>query len=251
MPKIYQPQVICEIGLNHFGDESYADKYIDGLLKSAPDGITFLARETDFYKGKFKNWFLPDKYYRKAAKRIKSAGVKFGMSICDIEKINFFEEIKADFYKIVGKDINNFELVRAMLKTNKSVFISTGIADDKQIRKFINLSKNYTSKITLIQTQLNYETDQVNLKAISLMKKKFGLPVAFGLHAVNPNVLYTALGFEPSAVFLYIKGNRRVAHGDEEHAISLKDYPVILSNLRELPRTIGTGQKVKMKSIFK
>ena len=83
------------------------------------------------------------------------------------------------------------------------------------------------------------------------MKKKFKLPVSFGLHSENFNVLYAAIGFEPDAILFYVKGEKDIIHKDERNAVRLSKCPEIFYNLRELPLALGSGKKIKMESKLK
>lgn len=240
--------IICEIGQNHCGDTKYADQYIEALLKVPPDAITFQLREKKYYQeGIGAGFALPDNYYKKTAAQLRKNDVKFGMAICDPDRVEFCERIGVDFYKTLGKDIKNLDLIIKLLKTGKKIFVSTGMSDMKEISAFLAKVKKFKSQITLIHTQMTHSLDEVNLKAISALKRKFNLPVAFGIHAPNIRVLYVVLGFEPSDIFFYVKGGKKGAnHRDNEHAVSLVDYPEVMINLRELARTIGKEEKLKM-----
>ena len=63
--------IIAEIGLNHFGQQHIIDNYLDVLIQTSVDGITFQIREESYYekKSKFK---LSDDEYRRIGKVIKS-----------------------------------------------------------------------------------------------------------------------------------------------------------------------------------
>jgi sialic acid synthase SpsE len=89
------------------------------------------------------------------------------------------------------------------------------------------------------------------LNAIPLLRKKFKLNVAYGNHAENTNVLYIALAFEPSDLLFYVKGNKSKNHPDESHAIKLDLLDVLIPNLRNLPKALGKGVKLKMKPKIK
>lgn len=240
--------IITEVGLNHCGDIDYADEYIQALLAVPPDGLTFQIREVEFYQNKSgMNLILPDSYYQKIVPKIKKAGVKFGMAIADPDKIGFYDRLGTDFYKVIRSDINNYKLVGKLLDTGRHIFVSTGMAGMKEISAFVTNFKRYKSQITLIHTQLTHLLTEVNLKAIVSLKQKFNLPVAFGSHCLNINVLYLALGFEPSDMFFYVRGSRKdIHHGDEEHAIALSYYPEVIGNLRALPKALGIGSKKSM-----
>jgi len=241
-----KPKIICEIGVNHLGDPGYADEYIDTLLAMGPDGVTFQMPEKAWYQ-RHPNWpRLDDKYYETAATKTRAAKIKFGIALADLDEINFFEELGVDFYKILSKDIGNKELMAEVLMAGRPVFVSTGMSDMEGVATFVEKIGKFKDQITLIHTQLTHNLDDANLKAIGIMKQRFGLPVAFGYHSLNPNVLYVALGLEPSHLFFYVRGSRKERHGDEGHAISLSECGNIISNLRKLSLTLGNGEKLKI-----
>ena len=242
--------IICEIGQNHCGDVKYAEHYVDALIKFPPDAIMFQLREKEYYqKGIGARFILPESFYKKAAIRIKKTNVKLGMAICDPDRIGFCEKIGVDFYKIPGKDIKNYDLIFGLLSTGKKVFMSTGMSSMEEIGIFVKKTKKFKDQISLIHTQMSPLLEEVNLRAISVMKRKFGLPVAFGNHCPNINALYVVLSFEPSDIFLYVKGNKKGAnHRDNDHAVFLSDYPKVIRNLRELPMILGKEEKNKMEN---
>jgi sialic acid synthase SpsE len=83
------------------------------------------------------------------------------------------------------------------------------------------------------------------------MKSTFKIPIAFGNHCENPVVTYAALAFEPSAVFLYVKGDKTIHHPDENHAISLNVISTFSKNIQQVLTSIGTGVKKDTKNTIK
>ncbi len=47
--------IIAEVGLNHLGQELLANEYVEKLIQSEVDGISFQIREEGFYKREEKN----------------------------------------------------------------------------------------------------------------------------------------------------------------------------------------------------
>lgn len=241
--------IVAEIGMNHMGDEGYAEEYLKTLAAVHPDGVTFQVREKEYYAKQKpeKSPFLSDRYYHSAAERTKKSHIRFGIGLCDAEKVPFFEEIGTDFYKILSKDIGNWELVTKVLSTGKPVYVSTGMSDESEIDSFIaGLGVPVPSNLSLIHTQLSYEDTDTNLRAIRRMQERFGVPVSFGSHSTDVNVLYAALGFFPSALFFYVKGERTIEHKDEAHAIPLSRCDAVIAGIRRLEIMIGDGLKKKM-----
>ncbi|MEX1053810.1 MAG: N-acetylneuraminate synthase family protein [Nitrosopumilaceae archaeon] len=239
--------IICEVGLNHMGDIKYANEYIDRIIDAKSDGAIFHLREKSFYLGNIgSKLILPDEFYFQAAKKLKKNGLKFGIALADPDRIDFCEKVDVDFYKIFSRDINDTILLNKIIKTKKKTFVSTGLSDIREIRRFVRLVKSHKKRFTLVHTQLDNDLDLVNLKAIPMLKEKFGMPVAYGNHAGNPNVLYVALAYEPTDLLFYVKGTKVERHVDEPHAVALGELDRIINDLRELPRSIGERIKIKM-----
>jgi len=235
--------IICEIGLNHLGNEQYANNYVSNILSNNVDAITIQVRESDFYVNDYKNFILSDNFYYKLIKKVKNSKVKIGIALSDVNKISFFNSLEIDFFKVLSKDFKNYKLIEEMLKTNKHIFVSTGTANEIDIEKFLNYFSSKKSFFTLIHTQMSHKITDVNLKAISVLQKKFKLSIAYGNHSPNYLTTYVALAFEPSDIFIYVKGNQSESHPDEKHSIPLDHLTTFLHDLRELMKCIGSGDK--------
>lgn len=236
--------IICEIGLNHMGNVNYADEYVNKIIKAKPDGVLFHIREKEFYEKKETAGLkLPDSFYVKISKKLKKNNIKFGITLADVEKIEFCKKIDVDFYKVFGRDILEFRLIEKIRKTRKKIFISTSMSNMKEISKLIKFIKK-SKQFTIIHTQLDNDINIVNLRVISMLKKKFGMNIAYGNHCEELNVIYLALCFEPSDLLFYVKGRRNKKHVDELHAYELDIVLELITNLRELPNSLG--KKIKM-----
>ena len=240
--------IICEVGINHLGIEEYANQYIDEILKSKADAITFaLPKESFFENERFRDFKLEKEFFVKASERIKNGNMRFGISIDDEGDIGFLETLGVAFYKVLSKDINNISLIDDLINnTNKKIFVSTGMSDLHEIEAFCKHVESVKERFTLVHTQLTHDIKSVNLKSIDVLKDSFSLPVAFGMHCANHNVLYLSLAFKPSDIFIYVKGGNTASHPDEEHAIALGDIQNVINKLLELPESIGEGIKLKM-----
>lgn len=178
--------IVCEVGLNHCGNVEYANEYVKEVIKSESDAILFHIREKSFYEEKSnKKKKLPDEFYIKAINKIHLHDLKFGITISDIDKIQFCENIGIDFYKVLSQDIKNSKLIKCIMETKKPFFISTGLSDLEEISTIVDLIKNVKERVTLIHTQLRSDLRYVNLKAIPMLQDKFDIKVAFRNHSEN------------------------------------------------------------------
>lgn len=228
------------------GSIKYANEYINKIIKSKADGILFHIREKSFYDTHPK-LLLPDKFYVEAIKKVKKYNVKFGVTLADPDKVEFCEKLGVDFYKIFSRDILDKELIVKIISTKKKVFVSTGISNINEIKKFERIIENKKKQITLVHTYLNKDVSKVNLNAIPNLKEKFKMNVAYGNHAENSLVIYLSLAFQPSDILFYVKGSKYQQHIDDPHAVKLNGLQDFIKNLKILPNALGSSTKIKLK----
>lgn len=237
--------IIAEIGLNHKGSETDALVMLQDLLKTGVDAVTFQIRESPYYdETKPHKKKLSKEFYKKAIRLAKSCNKKIGFSIADESLVGYLNKSwgGVDFWKTLSWDILNYDLQNLLQKTNKIVFISTGVSGMDEI---IIASKKFKN-IKFIHTQLTYDINEVNLNAIRTIREATKVDVAFGLHCSNKNVLYVCLGYEPSDIFFYVKGNSKKTYPDDKHAIVLTEVDDVVQEIRLLQTAVGTGKKEKM-----
>ena len=125
--------IIAEIGLNHLGDIKQARRYVNLLSHSSIDAITLQVREKEYYKGK-PHLLLDDIDYVNLKHLAESHGKKLGIALADVNKIDYFESIGIDFYKIIRNDITNIGLTDKLISTNKKIIASTGLSSHSDIK---------------------------------------------------------------------------------------------------------------------
>lgn len=236
------PRLIAEIGNNHLGDVERAREMLAEVLAAGVDAVTFQVREPRFYqKAEMAHLKLSGDFFEEAASLVHGAGRHFGVAICDASLVPVLDTLGVDFWKTLSWDFRNEELRTALHRTRKPVFYSTGVSAMDDI---VEGSRGLRNAV-LIHTQLSDKLCDVNLKAIRSMERETALPVAFGLHCNNHEVLNLALAFEPHALFFYVKVSGIPAY-DDGHAIALDRLAGTVNNLKELMPAVGTGIKLSM-----
>lgn len=234
---------IAEIGNNHKGSEESAAAFLEKLLKTSVDAITFQIREPSFY-----DHSRPDKiplskiFFKQAIKLCKKNNKKIGFAIADPDYVDFLHKEGADFWKTLSWDILNTKLQEKLQNTEKDVFISTGVSN---IEDVMTASKLY-GNVKFIHTQLTYEAEKANLKAIQKMKEATKKDVAFGSHCENKKIFFTAIAFEPSDIFFYVKGDDGQKYPDDKHAVPLSEVEELITEIKILQNSIGDGNKITM-----
>ncbi len=242
-------KLIAEIGQNHMGNEQYAKYLLNSLTKNKNiDAITFQIREKNFYSGLRKKLILKDSFYYNAKNKVKISRKKFGIALCDPQKIEFFENMGVDFIKVINNDINNDYLVNKLLNSKiKKIYFSTGLSDEKDIKKLLKKIKKTKKEYEIIHTTLSNDVASANLNSIEYLKKITNLPIAFGLHSEKWEVLLLSLCYNPASILFYVKGSKFKIHRDEKHALPIKDLDRITSIMKIYPKIIGKLNKKKPK----
>ena len=174
-------------------------------------------------------------------------GYKVGIAIDDYKKVDMFTSDKVSFYKILSKDVNNRDLFDSICKTSvENIYISTGMSDYNSLDDIVPQLTSMDNRIKLIHTQLSNTISDVNLSAIELMHNKYKVPIAYGHHCIDKNVIYASLGFSPESIFFYIKGDENLTYPDDLHAVSIGDVCSLVDSIRQVQVSIGDGNKVSM-----
>jgi sialic acid synthase SpsE len=236
---------VAEIGLNHLGSETRARKLTNALLDTSVDAITFQIREDSFYQpAEISRHRLSEGFYQDTVRIVHQHGKSFGLATCDPTVIPFFAATDVDFWKTLSWDFTNSSLMDALLATGKNIFMSTGLSGMGEI---VTVSRKYRERVVLIHTSLSVEIEEVNLKAIDSVRRQTGLPVAFGLHCDNHEVLKLALSFDPEGIFFYVKDRGTPGLFDDGHAVFADRVGTMVDDLKLLHSSLGTGVKSAMR----
>jgi len=240
--------IIAEIGLNHLGSAKVLNEYLD--IPDNVEGVTIQIISDDFYNNpEYTSLKLSDTVLLNFIDKLLISGKKVGLVIDDHTKINKFHPDKISFYKILSKDIENKKLINVVKDTGvESIYISTGMSDYHLLDNIIPSLVKSDDRIKLIHTQLSNSVADVNLKAIKVMRGRYGAPVAYGHHCEMVNVIYASLGFSPEAIFFYIKGIADLEYPDNVHAIKIGEVENMVCSINKIKQSIGDGEKVSMKN---
>lgn len=234
---------IIEVGHNHMGSAKLGLSLIDQVCQTSCDAVTVQVREQRFYDENSK-FNVPYHFYHDASQKIKMKGKKFGVALSNLDMFNFFDNLSPDFYKVLSKDLENSDFLKLLrVKTNKKIFLSTGMSSYEKIDDALKL---LGENVTLIHTAMSDDLEDVNLRAIMSMRKRFNVDIAYGNHCKNLNAVYAAIAFQPSAVFLYSKGVKSLSYPDNVHAVSVNQLENFLENINQIEKTIGDGVKYKI-----
>jgi N,N'-diacetyllegionaminate synthase len=261
--------IIAEAGVNHNGLLKKALKLIDAAALAGADAIKFqtftaeniatkLAPKAKYQKNKFfkkENQFqmlkkleLTKDMHLKCMQYCKKKKIIFISSAFDEESLNFLKKIKIKFFKVPSGEINNMPYLELLGKFKKKVILSTGMSKIFDIDMAIKiLTKNGTSKnnITLMQCTSSYPApfEEINLRVISSLKKKFKLRVGFSDHSLGIIASIAAVAVGAKVIEKHITLDKKLAGPDHKTSLNPTEFKLMVDNIRLVEKILGSEIK--------
>lgn len=237
--------IIGEVGLNHLGNEDYANEYINFHLKNNFECLSFQIRENKFYQRvEKKHLKLNKSFYKKAVDDYyKIKDKKIGLSVSNLNTIKNIIDLNFNFYKILSIAAKDTNLIDTLLaKTNADIYISIGSLNILEIKKII---KTYidNNRVKFNYTQLSYNSKNLNLSNLFELSSKYKNKFSYGHHYINDIPIILSKTIKNCDLFIYLKGSKKVKHPDEMHAYSFKNFAKLLNKIKQTDQILGVKGK--------
>tara|TARA_B110000008_G_C16887268_1_gene531376 strand:+ start:252 stop:1013 length:762 start_codon:yes stop_codon:yes gene_type:complete len=236
--------VCLEVGINHLGSYSLLENVIkDSSIAELGVSITVQIKEEDFYKAN-KNFYLTLDEHRRFLELCRSMKIPCGLALGPLTDVQALKNggLEPDFIKTLSistEDINFIKRLYGAYDCPK--YISVGLSATDYIKDEIIPLMNKNDM--LIYTCLTHSSQDQNLPEIVALKE-FGVPVCFGLHAIDKEIAFTAIGVGAEKIFVYI-GNKKLDLPDYDHALDLAEIPQFT---QKIDRCVGAMKHSKSKT---
>jgi N-acetylneuraminate synthase len=220
LSKNTKPRIVAEISANHNGSLDRALDSITAAKKCGADAVkiqtytaetmTINCRLPDFTikNGLWKGFSLyelykwahtPFEWHKTLFEHAKKERIPLFSTPFDETAVDLLENLKNPIYKIASFELVDLPLIKYVAKTRKPMILSTGMATEKEIKKALTTAQdNGCKQILLLHCISNYPNpiDQANLRHISVLAKRFQVPVGLSDHTLGytASIVATALG---------------------------------------------------------
>ena len=212
-----KPFFIAEISANHNGSINRAKKLIKLAKKNGADAVKLQTYTPDtmtpksnkdhfkIKKGLWKGYNLWDLYnkghtpyswHKELFEYARNINIKIFSSPFDETAVNLLESLNCPFYNVASFEITDYPLIKKISKTKKTLIISTGLADLKEIEfTYKYAKKNGAKEIILLYCVSKYPSldDDFNLNNIKILKQRFNCTVGFSDHSNNNQIAFAAI----------------------------------------------------------
>ncbi len=261
------PWVIAEIGVNHCGDPRLARQLVDAAAQAGADGVKFQV-------------FVPDELvaadaplaaYQKAAggaatqkemlaalalsaqdlrdlkRYAEDLGLLFLATPFDPDSLRFLAELGVRAIKIGSGDLLHPMLLAAAAATGLPLILSTGMASLREVATAVEwLQAAGAAPLMLLHCTSSYPADpgQANLRAITTLRRAFGVPVGYSDHTAGDTaaVVATALGILLLEKHLTL--DRHLPGPDHQASATPDEFAALVKAVRLAGRALGTAHKL-------
>ena len=152
-------------------------------------------------------------------------------------------------YKIGSGDITWLEILKAIAKTSKPLFLATGASDMKEVDDAVKTILQYNNKLCLMQCNTNYTGDisnfnYVNLNVLLGFKKKYP-DLILGLSDHTPGLSTTlgAVALGARVIEKHFTDNNNRLGPDHSFSMNAQSWRDMVDRTRELELSLGKSIK--------
>ena len=271
-----QAFIVAELSANHLQKYDLAVKTIKAIKKAGADAVklqTFtpesitlnpqsltLKNLNSYFKKKskglwkgltsyelFKKAYMPWQWQPKLKKLAESLDLICFSTPFDHEAVEFLDKINVAAYKIASPEITDIPLIENIALRGKPVIISTGIATLKEIGEAVNACQRKKNlKIALLKCNPVYPSplDEINLRAIPTLKKKFNTIVGLSDHSLSAAVAVGAVVLGASIVEKHFILKRDLVGPDAAFSLEPEEFSQMVNQIREVEKALGSGKYI-------
>ena len=252
--------LIAEIGSNHGGDAGLARESIAVAKEAGADAIKFQMYEADrlvdnkmpvlkyinqshaTQRERFHSLQLGKEVFLELAAEAKSIGIKFLCTPFYEDAVEFLNPLVPAF-KIASGDLTNQRLLKAVIATEKTIILSTGLSTPEEISWAVNFIPN--DRLHLLHCVGAYPTpdDQVNLMTIPMLEKEYGLPVGYSDHSVGTTACIAAVTLGATIIEKHFLPRKGIQVADKALSISIEEFKVMATEIRRIEKMRGEQKK--------
>ena len=240
--------IIAEIGINHEGKYQKCLKMINEAKKAGANLIKLqvVDPQANYEKGTnsykiFNKAALSDEDIFKIYNYCKKKKIDI-FSTFDKKKFDFFKKIKQCCYKISSSLFYDYYLIKDILRMNKPVLISTGVADLNDIDVMVNLlKKEKNNKVSLLHCRSLYPTKYVNLhlSRIGYISKKYDILSGYSDHTIGIEAPLVAVNLGAKIIEKHFTLNSNRKGFDHKISLEPKEFSLMVKNIRSNENMIG------------
>ncbi|HYM79313.1 MAG TPA: pseudaminic acid synthase [Candidatus Dormibacteraeota bacterium] len=189
--------------------------------------------------------FTPWDWQPKLKQLCHDLGLDLFSSAFDPSAVDFLEKMGVPAHKIASPELVDLPLIQKMARTGKPLILSTGMATLEEIDEAIATARNAgATQLALLRCTSAYPAppEEMNLRSIPDMARRFGLPVGLSDHTPGIAVSVAAVALGAALIEKHLTWSR--AEGGPDSAFSLEpaEFKALVDAVRSAEKSLGQVQ---------
>jgi len=248
--------IILEIARTYNNDLAEAKKMMEIAAATGADAIkiqTIVQKElmvenpyTKDYCRYLKTLERSEREHRYLQKEAKKLGLEFLSTPEGFSGVDLLEKIGVNAYKISSLNLVYHKFLSYIASKEKPVILSTGMGTMDEIEKAIEVIKETgNDKIILLHCVSLYppRPNQLNLKAIGVLKEKLGVITGFSDHSIGITAPLGAVALGAKVIEKHYSLDRAQEGADHFVSVSPTELVQMVRGIRRLEKMLGRKGK--------
>lgn len=253
--------VVAEIGINHNGDVELAKKLIDMADAAGCNAVKFQKRTVEVVyspeelakprespfgatNGDLKRGleFGGDEY-REIDSFCREVGIAWFASCWDEGSVDFIAQFGPPCYKIASACLTDDDLLRYHRSRKRPIILSTGMSTLDEIDHAVEVLG--TDDLIILHATSTYPStyDELNLRAIPMLRKRYGVPIGYSGHETGIPSSSAAVALGACMVERHVTMERAMWGSDQAASLGPSGVTRLVRDIRLVEEAMGDGVK--------
>ncbi len=231
-----------------------AHSFIDAAAQAGADAIkfqthiasaestrdeTFRIRMSGQDESRYDYWkrmeFTKDQWYG-LAKHAKESGLVFLSSAFSVEAVELLDKIGMPAWKVGSGEFRSYELLSAMIQTEKPILFSTGMSQYAEVDDAVKTFKDKDVSFALFQCTSKYPTpiEHVGLNVLNEYKRRYNCPVGLSDHSGTIHPALAAISRGADLLELHVTFDKKIYGPDTVASVTFDDLELICKHAQNV-----------------
>lgn len=257
--------IVAEIGQNHNGRCELAEQLIDAAAWAGADAVKVVKRDLGCElsrAGRVRPYPSQHSFGRtygehraalelfradhaRLRDRARHHGLLYIATVCDEPSAELMDTLDVDAFKIASRDASNDPLLENVARRGRPVLLSTGMSPLAEIDQAMDLLRQYTMQIGVLQCTSLYPapTHQVHLRSLHTLRRRYARPVGFSDHTRGILLAPVAVAMGAMLIEKHFTLDRTMKGTDHNLSVEPEELRQMIENIRQVERALGSPDK--------